>query len=116
MAASRPAGALLEALDEERVVRATNQNRVPAHLLEVTFETEIGIAGGEEFGVDRAVGSMANSAPFAESLVFEHMRAAPRRGTGSRRRWPERRSAATVMDRTLVQRMAVRCSELSGAG
>jgi hypothetical protein len=52
VAARRPAGALLDALNELRMVSAADHNRASACLLEVTFEAKVGVAGGEELGVD----------------------------------------------------------------
>jgi hypothetical protein len=74
MAARRPARALLEALNEKGMVGATNENRASADPLKVTLKTKVGVAGGEELGVDRAVRSVADRASFADGFVLEHVR------------------------------------------
>jgi hypothetical protein len=82
VAARRPAGALLDALDELGMVSATDHNRASADLLEVTFQTKGGVAGGEELGVDRTVRGVTDRASFAHGFVFEHVRA-PLRGVAA---------------------------------
>src|SRR5207247_8576264 len=74
-----PAGALLEALEEERVVRVTDQNHAPADPLEMIFKTKVGVAGSKELGVDRTVRGVTDRTSFADGLVFEHVQAALRR-------------------------------------
>jgi hypothetical protein len=41
----------------------------------MTFKTKVGVAGGEELGVDRTVRSVTDRASFADGLVFEDVRA-----------------------------------------
>jgi hypothetical protein len=103
MAARRPAGALLDALHEEGMVGATNRNRAPADLLEVTFETKVGVACGEEFGVNGTVRGVTDRASFADGLVFEHVRATLR-GVAPKAAFVgvQQRSAATDVNRSLV--------------
>ena len=65
----------MDALNEKRMVGAANHNRAPAYPLKMTFETKVGVAGGEELGVDRTVRSVTDRASFADGLVFEDVRA-----------------------------------------
>jgi len=74
MAAGRPAGALLDALKEQRVVGTPDHNGAAADALEMTFETKVGIADGEELGVDRTVGGVTDRAAFADGFMFEDVR------------------------------------------
>src|ERR1043166_3975365 len=69
VAASRPAGALL---DPARVIAIADENlAVAGLLLEMALEAKIGAALGEQFLVHRAVGRMAGNTSFADRLVFE---------------------------------------------
>ena len=113
MAARRPAGALLDALNEAGMVGTTNHDRAPADLLEVTFETKVGIAGGEELGVDRTVRGVTDRASFAHGLVFEHVRATLR-GVAPEATFVgiQQRRAASAVNRSLVWRVTVHAAEL----
>ncbi len=73
MAAGRPTRSLLQA---HGVIRAPDENRAVADLLEMTFKTEIRITHGEQLGVDAAVGGMTGGAAFAHRFVFKNIRAA----------------------------------------
>jgi hypothetical protein len=118
VAASCPAGALLDALNEHGMVGATNYDCAPTNLLEVTIKTQVGVAGGEEPGVDGSVGRVTDRTPFAHGLVFEYVRAALR-GVAPKAGFTriEQRHAAAGVNRALVWEMTVRAAELpSGAG
>lgn len=105
VAAGRPTGALL---DTQSVVRFAYENFASADLLEVAFQTQIGVALRQELGIDRAVWRMTDGATLVQSLVLEH-------------EWPalrlmaaktafvhgEHRSASANVDRTFVRRMAI---------
>ena len=108
MTAGRPAGALLEPLNEAGMVGAADHDRAPADLLEVTFQTKVRIAGGEELGIDRTVWSVTDRAPFAHSLMLEHVRAtlgsvASEAGLIG----IEQRRATATVNRAFVRGMAV---------
>jgi len=66
----RPAGALLQA---SGVIFAADENGSALDLLEVAFETEIGIAHGQHLRVDAAMGGVTSGAAFAHRLVFKHV-------------------------------------------
>ena len=73
VAACRPATALLQS---GGVVGAANQNRAARHLLEMAFETKVGIPHGQQLGVDAAMRRVTGGAAFAQRLVFKHIRSA----------------------------------------
>ena len=75
MAARSPTGALLNA---QSVIRTANEQAAGADLLEVAFQTEIGVAHGKEFCVHRAMRGVTNRAPLTHGFVFEHIRTALR--------------------------------------
>src|SRR5262245_59074330 len=98
VAARRPTGSLLETLNEEGMIGATNHDRAPAYSLEMTFETKVGVACCEKLGVDRTVWSVTDRASFADRLVFEDVRATLR-GMASEAAFvgvQQRRAAADV--------------------
>lgn len=68
MASRAPASALL---NPQSVVGAADQEFSALNLLEVTFQTEIGIANTEQLGVDRAVRIMTGGAAFARGIMLE---------------------------------------------
>ena len=68
VAARRPAGALLHAY---RVIGSPDEKLAVADLLEMAFQTEVGIANGEELGIDRPVDIVTGDASFAQGVVFE---------------------------------------------
>lgn len=74
MAASRPAGSLLQ---EARVVDVSNEDmpRCPL-LLEMAFQTKRGIAFVEQSLVDRAVRRMADHTTLTQCLMLVNKRAA----------------------------------------
>lgn len=73
MTAGGPASALLDA---QRVVRTADEKRAAADLLEMAFQTQVGVAFGEQFGVDRAMRGMTGRAAFMHGLVLEYERPA----------------------------------------
>ena len=60
------------------MVGASNQNPAAGDALEVALHTEIRIANGQHFGIDRSMGGMTGGAPFARGFVFENIRPALR--------------------------------------
>ena len=63
-------------MNSQGMIGTADQDLTAGNLLEVTFQAEIGVAHREHFGVHRAVGGMADRAPFPGSLVFENVRPA----------------------------------------
>ena len=59
VASPGPAGALL---DSQSVIGASDEDPGSVNLLEVAFHAEVGVTYGEQLGVDRAVGGMADGA------------------------------------------------------
>lgn len=111
MAACRPAGALLHA---HGMIRAADAELSALHLLKMTFQTEVRVAGGEHLGVDRAVRAMTRRATFVHRFVLENVRAALRRMTIQTRRVLRFQSrAAAEMRRTFVGRMTFRASHFA---
>ena len=103
--AGRPAGALL---DTQSVVGAADEKLAPADLLEVAFQTEVGVAHGQQLGIDRAVRSMAGRASLAHGLVLEDER--PALGGMAAEAafvFGEERGAAAGVNGAFVRRMAV---------
>ena len=68
MTARSPTGALLY---PQGVVRTTDQQPATGDLLEVAFETQVGIAHGQQLGVNSPMRAVANGAPFAQGLMLE---------------------------------------------
>ena len=71
VAARRPAGALPHA---QCVVGTPDEKLAVADLLEMAFQTEVGIANGEELGIDRPVDIVTGDASFAQGVVLKGVR------------------------------------------
>ena len=72
MTARRPTGALV---DKRGVIFATDQDAAAGlGLLEVTFQTQVGIPFREQLGVDAAMRRMASGAAFAGRLMLKDER------------------------------------------
>src|SRR5579859_1709626 len=110
MAAGRPARALL---DSQRVVRAADEQPPAAGLLEMAFQTKVGITFRQHFRVYRAVGGMADRATFARRLVFERVGSALGGVTAETALvLAHQRSAATEIHRTFMGRVAIGAAHL----
>ena len=57
-----------------KTVRKAAQSDSGPNFLEVAFQAEVGVALRQHFGINRAVWFVAERAPFANGLVFEHVR------------------------------------------
>ena len=90
------------------MISATNHNRAPAYLLEVTFQTKIGVAGGEELGIDRAVRGVTDGASFADGFMFKHVRTTLRRVALKTAFIGVEQCRAASVNRALVWRMTIR--------
>jgi len=72
VAAGGPAGALTDA---NGVIRTADEYLGAIDLLEMTLEAQIGVAGGQQFGVDRAVRGVTGRATFPHGFMLENLRA-----------------------------------------
>ena len=73
VAARRPARALLQA---SRVIGTPNKDGSALNLLEMAFQAQIGVAHGQQLGVDTAMDRVTCRAAFPHGFVLEHKRAA----------------------------------------
>ena len=73
VAARRPARALLQS---HGVIGPADQDGAAFDLLKMAFEAKVGIAHGQQFGVDATMRRVTGGAAFVQRLVFEHIRAA----------------------------------------
>jgi hypothetical protein len=73
VASRRPAGALLQA---QGVIGPADEDGSTLNLLKVAFEAKVGIAHGQQPGIDAAMGGMTGGASFTQRLMFEYVRAA----------------------------------------
>ncbi len=93
-------------LDAGRVVGTANEDSAVIDLLEMTLQTEIGIALGQQLGIDRAMGLVTGRAAFANGFVLENVRAALRGVTSDTEIvLCEQRGAAGNHDRAFVRRV-----------
>ncbi len=111
VAARRPARALLHA---HRVVRTADEQLAALHALEVTLETEIGIARREHLGIHRAMRAVTRRATFVHRFVFEHERTTLHRMTFQTVFVLRlQRRAAAQMCRAFVRRMTFNATHLA---
>ena len=57
-----------------RVIGSPDEKLAVADLLEMAFQTEVGIANGEELGIDRPVDIVTGDASFAQGVVLKGVR------------------------------------------
>ena len=108
MTPRRPAGTLLQA---HGVIRAADEDGSTPNLLEVAFEAKVGIANGQQLGVDAAMRRVACRATFTQRLMFEDIRTALGGMTlETVLCLGEQRRAAADMNAPLVRWMALNAS------
>src|SRR5690349_7086666 len=75
MAARSPTSALLNA---QGVIRAANEQATGVDLLEMAFQTEIGVPHGKQLCIHRTVRRVTNRAALTDCFVLENVRPALR--------------------------------------